>query len=81
MRLIHANYSTTPWMCDFARDMVPLLVHETRRERTVLNDRWMHFHKMHQVEIDQPSYMGRSQVYFAAARDRKSTRLNSSHRV
>jgi hypothetical protein len=68
MRLTFKNYATEPWMQDFAGKMCPQLLRETRLERKTLDTRWMHFWRMHQAELDQPSYLGRSQVYFSAAR-------------
>ncbi len=68
MRLIYAQYATQPWMQTWARDTLPVLVTQARRERQTLDTRWQHFWKMYAAELDQPSYLGRSQVYFAAAR-------------
>jgi hypothetical protein len=68
VRFTQKNYATEPWMQDFAGKMLPQLLSQTRKERSTLDARWMHFWKMHQCEVDQPSYLGRSQVYFAAAR-------------
>src|SRR5690349_15797711 len=41
----------------------------TRKDRIILEERWMRFWRMWNVELDDQSYQGRSRVYIAAVRN------------
>lgn len=69
-RHIYPNFATTPLIAEWARDHVPQMCRDARRERQTLNTRWQHFNRMHQVELkdEDMAYRGRSRVYLPATR-------------
>lgn len=69
MRLTSPNLVLDDDVLTWVVDHLPHLYVKTREERITLEERWLHFWKMWSVELDRPSYTGRSQVYVAAARN------------
>lgn len=65
-RLIFPNYATDPVIHAWAEDHLPILVKDARKAKSGIEQRWMHFRKMLQTELDSPSYLGRNQVYIPA---------------
>jgi hypothetical protein len=67
-RLIFPNSATDPVVHAWAEKTLPDLCRQARTQRKTKEERWLHFWKLWSVELDQPSYEGRSQVYLASAR-------------
>ena len=62
-RLIFPNMATDPVVHAWAEKTLPDLCAQARTQRKTKEERWLHFWKLWSVELDQPSYEGRSQVY------------------
>lgn len=52
--------------------IAPMLGH-TRKDRIILEERWLRFWRMWNVELDDQSYQGRSSVYIPAVRNAMET--------
>lgn len=75
MRLTFPNLALRDGPRRWVEDHIAPEFLRTRREHTTLHTRWLHFFKIGNVELDQPGYIGRTQVYFPAGRQAKQTIL------
>jgi hypothetical protein len=68
-RLTYHNLATNEEVRDWVTGHVIPMLGEVRDDRVVLEDRWLHFWRIYNVELDDQSYQGRSRVYLSAGRN------------
>ena len=66
-RLSYPNFATDPVIHAWAEKHLPTICQQARTQRKTLEERWHVFDKLHRVEVDRPSYEGRSEVFLPSA--------------
>ena len=69
LRLGYRNLVTNPDVYGFIQKRVGPLLRRVRQDRILLEQRWLHFWKIFNVELDDQAYNGRSRVYISAGRN------------
>ena len=67
-RTLHPNLATDRTIRErVTKDLLPLMA-RTRRERTILRERWLRYYRIWSAEPDQESYRGRVRTYIPVGR-------------
>lgn len=73
IRLGYRNLVTNPEIKAWVEEHLGPMFHMVRQDRIVDEERWVHFWKIWNVELDDQAYNGRSRIYLAAGRNTLET--------